>query len=164
MPSVFGASTINIINGTTNYTLYFNLVAKRSGYCYPQFRDYYPASPTGSGYCDLPPGSLSFNSYAGLASYYPGLTFTRKMNSSSSPITVNTANLVDTYMTAYNADWAYVIAKVENSSGSITEGAWVSFWDYASCDGLPDGWTQTYTESISSFEIGDERYFIVGEY
>nr|WP_317632646.1 hypothetical protein [uncultured Flavobacterium sp.] len=166
IPSVFGASTLNIINVTTNYTLYFNLVTK-SYNCYPEIREYYPSSPTGSGYCDLVAGgAISFNNYTELNSYYPGILLTRKNSSSATPSPLP-INLADNYLTILNMEWANIIYKVTHNTSGHTEGVWLGFSDFYSCHGLPDSWGTygiTETESFTSFTIGGDRYFIVGEY
>lgn len=62
IPSVFAADVINIINATTNYTLYFNTVTKTTN-CYPEIREYYPSGISGN--CTLGAGSsIDFSTYA----------------------------------------------------------------------------------------------------
>ena len=161
VPSVFAApSTMNVINSTTNFTLYFNLIAKKTGDCYPQVRDYYPSSVM-SGYCDLAAGnSISFDNYTDLSSYYPGLQCIIQTSAGGPPSALQNPSIGDNVMNGVGMEWAYIISKVENSSGTITEGEPLSFSDFASCDGLPDSWYQTNTIAITYFTIGTSRYFV----
>lgn len=162
--NVWAASTMNVINASTNYTLYFNTIAM--GNCYPQFREYYPASPTGSGYCDLSAGgSISFNNYSDLQSYYPNLNITTKTSSGGTfvPTSVSAAD-AQMAIPALGIDWAVILYKMQSASN--VEGVWLGASDYYACHGLPDSWgTYGTTDTYSYFTIGGTtRYFVAGEY
>lgn len=157
-------TTLNVINATLNYTLYFNTVSKTSS-CYPEIREYNPSGT--SGYCTLAAGgSISFANFTTLNGYYPGLTFTKK-NSSGAAATPLSLSLANTYLTSLNMNWAYIIYKVTHTTTGHTEGLWLGFSDFSACHGLPDSWGTygtTATESFTSFTVGSDRYFVVGEY
>lgn len=159
-----GNTTLNVINATLNYTLYFNTVSKTSS-CYPEIREYNPSGT--SGYCVLGAGgSISFANFTTLNTYYPGLTFTKK-NSSGGTAAPLSLSLANTYLTSLNMNWAYIIYKVTHNTTGHTEGLWLGFSDFSSCHGLPDSWGTygtTATESFTSFTVGSDRYFVVGEY
>lgn len=162
--STWSASTMNVINASTNYTLYFNTIAM--GHCYPQFREYYPTSPTGSGYCDLlAGGSVSFDNYSDLQGYYPNLDMTMKVSSGGGSVPISVA-AVDQQMSipALNIDWAIILYKMQSSNN--VEGTWLGASDYYNCHGLPDFWgTFGTTDTYSYFTIGGTtRYFVAGEY
>lgn len=164
-PLILNANTtLNVINATTNYTLYFNTVSKTSS-CYPEIREYNPSGI--SGYCTLSAGgSIAFANFTTLNGYYPGLTVTRKNSSSATPVPIS-LSLANTYLTSLNMNWAYVIYKVTHNTTGHTEGTWLGFSDFYSCHSLPDSWGTygtTATESFTTFTIGSDRYFIVGEY
>jgi hypothetical protein len=157
-------TTLNVINATLNYTLYFNTVSKTSS-CYPEIREYNPSGT--SGYCTLAAGgSIAFADFTTLNSYYPGLTFTKK-NSSGATAAPLSLLLANTYLTSLSMNWAYIIYKVTHNTTGHTEGVWLGFSDFSSCHGLPDSWGTygtTDTESFTSFTVGNDRYFVVGEY
>lgn len=163
-PMFSGANTpLHVINATTTFTLYFNTVSKTSS-CYPEIREYNPSGT--SGYCILGAGgSITFSNFSQLNTYYPGITVSRKNSASATPTPIS-VSLANTYLTSLSMEWAYIIYKVSNTAGH-TEGAWVGFSDFFSCHGLPDSWGtygSTDTESFTSFTIGVERYFVVGEF
>lgn len=157
-------TTLNVINATLNYTLYFNTVSKTSS-CYPEIREYNNLGT--SGYCDLAAGgSISFANFTALSSYYPGITVTKKNSSGAAPAGLS-ISLANTYLTSLNMNWAYIIYKVTHNTTGHTEGVWLGFSDFYSCHSLPDSWGTygtTATESFTSFTVGSDRYFVVGEY
>src|SRR5699024_12396988 len=65
------ATTLNIVNGTTQSKLLFNTITQPLGNnCLPEFREYNYAGI--SGYCILDPSSsLSLENYETLENYYP---------------------------------------------------------------------------------------------
>lgn len=167
--NMFSANTLNVINATTNYMLYFNTVTKAPS-CYPEIREYNPFGL--SGYCTLAAdptsggSSISFSNYTQLNSYYPGLTMT-KQNSFGSAVSPLSVSLASTYLNSLSMDWAYLIYKVTNTTTGQTEGAWIGFADFISCHNLPDAvgtYGVTATESFTTYTIGGTRYFVVGEY
>lgn len=164
VPSVFAASTMHVINASVNYTLYFNTIAM--GNCYPQFKEYYPSSPSGAGYCDLSAGgSISFNNYSALAAYYPGLQITKKATSSGMfEETSFTAADLEMGIPVLGIDWAVINYKME--SATDVEGVSLGSSDYSSCHGLPDSWgSYGTTDTYSYFTIGGtNKYFVAGEY
>lgn len=164
-PMFSGANTtLNVINATTNFTLYFNTVSKTNS-CYPEIREYNPSGT--SGYCILGAGgAISFANFTDLNTYYPGITVSRKNSATATPTPLS-ISLANTYLTSLNMNWAYIIYKVTNPGTGHTEGAWVGFSDFSGCHGLADSWGtygSTDTESFTSFTIGGDRYFVAGEF
>src|SRR5699024_10691495 len=102
-----------------------------------------------------------------LENYYPGLTATMQTNPNNTPQNYgNNLNIIDGYISALNANWSYFIYKADGGSYG-GDGAWVGFSDFYSCHGLPDGYGNygtTATETFTSFTIGGDRYFVIGEY
>ncbi|MDO5637980.1 MAG: hypothetical protein Q4G18_12130 [Myroides sp.] len=164
VPSVFAASTMHVINASVNYTLYFNTIAM--GNCYPQFKEYYPSSPSGAGYCDLSAGgSISFNTYLQLESYYSGLLMSTKTSSTGSfgGTSIMAADM-EMGIPQLGIDWAVINYKME--SATDVEGVSLGSSDYSSCHGLPDSWgSYGTTDTYSYFTIGGtNKYFVAGEY
>lgn len=168
--SAFGQnqiSTLNVINTTTHFKLLFYPIVQTPDDCYPQFEALNPSGP--ASYCVLDAGqSLSANSFTQLATYYPGLTATMQTNPNNSPTYYpnNYLNIVDGFMDGLDADWSYFIYKADGGSYGA-DGAWVGFSDFFDCHGQPDGYGNygsTATESFTSFTIGGDRYFVIGEY
>jgi hypothetical protein len=164
--NVLQASVCNVINTTTDYTLYFYPHATGKNTCYPKFRAYNPSGL--SSYCVLPADSaIAFSTFTQLGLIYPGLTCTRQLSATAATTNVSQAS-ASTYFTntslisAYNVDWSAMIYKVENST--TTEGAWMRFGDFASCfSGWEEYVSYTNTEAYTTYTIGAERYFVVSD-
>lgn len=64
-------------------------------------------------------------------------------------------------------NWSHILYKVTHNTTGHTEGIWLGFSDFLSCHSLSDSWGTygvTSTESFTTYTIGGERYFVVGEY
>ncbi|MDO4728001.1 MAG: hypothetical protein Q4B43_03230 [Bacteroidota bacterium] len=164
--NLFAADILNVVNATNNYRLYFSVIAKKTGACYPEFRCYNNSGV--SGYLTLDAGNtLSFSNYLQLSSYYPNLSLSMQMHQGGPTLNNGTINSTNTIFTTLNANWSNIIYKVSHNTTGYTEGVWLGFGDFYACHNLSDSWGTygtTQTHSFTSFSIGDERYFVVSEY
>lgn len=165
--NVLAMDTLNVINTTTHFELLFYPIVETPVDCYPQFRAFNPSDP--ANYCTLGAGqSLVANSFSQLNNYFPGLTATMQTNPNNNPqfYNNNSLGLIDGFINGINANWSYFIYKAD---GGIygADGASIGFSDFYSCHELSDGYGSfgsTATETFTSFTIGGNRYFVIGEY
>jgi|GEM_PF-4497951 len=164
MSKVFGASDpMHVVNVTTSYSLFFNIKANTINNCYPELIEH---NLTGtSGYCELPAEqSIDFQDFQDFANYYPNLIIKIKTNFGNSYEETSIV-AADALMNSINMNWSSIIYKA--SSSTNVEGVPIGFSDFYDCHGLEDAWgiyNSTETYSFTTFTIGEDRYFIVGEY
>ncbi|MBC5835276.1 hypothetical protein G6N05_05790 [Flavobacterium sp. F372] len=160
-------SIVNVINATTEHTLYYNvkLASKTNGYpiiSASKVTGSYNYLTLGAGY------SLSFSSFSELNTLYgsTGLNFIKQTSATSSTTSTNVGSL-NMYCLAspygsLNMEWAGFIYKVQNATS--TEGSWMRFDDFASWfSGYNEYVSHTYTEAYTTYTIGGERYFVVSD-
>jgi len=161
--NTFAASTLTIYNFTSDYTLYFDVVAQKPLVCTPIIRTTNPAN--GAGYCTLEPdpiygSSVAFSNFTELSVRYPGLIV--YMQGSTVPF--STTALADAVLNNFSMNWSYIIYKVQSPSSPFTEGMWIGFSDFFDCHGLSNWWQWDYQQTggyAENFTIGGDRYFMV---
>jgi len=162
--NIFAASTVRIINFTTNYTLYFDIIAGTPMMCYPELQTENNAGGSYSSYCILAPMlPIEFSNFTELSFWYPNLMVRLRQGQTLPPSSPQNPNDADTLLDFFGMDWSYVIAKAESTYSPFTDGAWIGWNDFVSCHGLQNNWSQHTTATVGPFTIGAFKYFILAE-
>jgi len=153
--NIYAASTIFIMNTTSNYTMYYNFDAAHPSNCYPKIQ----VTGTNCSYLTiLPYGSVFFSNFSDLSSWYSGLEYTLMTTSSANP-TMPNASQAGVYLSMYGLDWSLIRYKGEDANQN-GDGVWIGFPDFSSCHGETDYWSGSYTTGWA-FSLNGDKYFVM---